>query len=139
MTRLRAVGFYREMEIATGGEPSIHRDVGTIDPAIKPRALSYLRAGAVLLAYFTLSEDVLDEGRAVLGPLEIRTDGEWVWRSDLAHYVERYDLGLQPEFVEHMASRSWQPPAAESIDVETVTVKAGFHSDTDQEEMRHDR
>ena len=43
------------------------------------------------------------------GGLSLMTDGDWLWYSDLAHYVERYHVRLDARFVEHARRRDWQP------------------------------
>jgi hypothetical protein len=128
---LRTVGFFREMEDASGDEPSLADAVGGLDPEIKERVAHYLRGGAVLLAYFNLSEDVLDDARLPIGPAEIRTDGEWVWPSDLAYYVERYGVGLPSEFVGHLAEKRWEPPAEGQLDLHELAARAGFGNPPD--------
>jgi len=36
------------------------------------------------------------------------TDGTWAWPFGLAHYVDRHDVILPEEFIEHCMSRSWR-------------------------------
>ena len=131
---LRTVGFYREMEDAAGDEPSLRDVVGRGDPALKADVVRYLDGGGVLLAYFNLSEDVLDEGRRTIGPLEIRTDGEWVWPSDLAYYVDRYDVALPADFLDHAAASQWNAPSPAELDMDELAIRAGHRSGDDQTE-----
>jgi hypothetical protein len=42
---------------------------------------------------------MLSSTGAVIGGLHLLTDGKWLWYSDLAHYVERYHVALDPGFV----------------------------------------
>jgi hypothetical protein len=63
--------------------------------------VGYLRAGVVLAATTTLARDVLSPVNAVIGGLHLLTDGRWCWYSDLAHYVERYHVALDPQFITH--------------------------------------
>jgi hypothetical protein len=133
---LHAVGFFREFEDASGDEPSIADFVGGMQPDIKDRVIGYLRGGAVLLAYFNISDDVLDDARPPIGPLEIRSDGEWVWPSDLPYYVDRYGVGLPPEFLDHLAARGWQPPTEGELDSAELAARAGHRSSSDQEDLR---
>lgn len=108
---LPAVGFYRELAYGQEDEPSLADVMGRGDPAIKEQVLDYLAAGEVVEIVFTVSTDVLDETAAPIGPLRILSDGAFVWPSDLAHYVEHYDVALPHEFVAHMKARNWEPSA----------------------------
>jgi hypothetical protein len=40
------------------------------------------------------------------GCSSLLTVGAWVWRRDLAHYVERYHVGLPDDFVLALWSRA---------------------------------
>ncbi|MGW4996396.1 hypothetical protein ACWEP8_01925 [Streptomyces hydrogenans] len=53
---------------------------------------------------------VLSPERELIGGLSLLTDGQWFWYSDLAHYVERYHVTLDPRFVQHARSANWCPP-----------------------------
>lgn len=107
---LLAVGFFRELDHGQPDDPSIGDAVGRGDPAVKRRILDHLAGGTVLQVVFTIVTDVLDGTDAPIGPLVIRGDGTWAWPSDLAHYVELYDVALPPEFVDHVVGAD-EPPA----------------------------
>lgn len=108
--RLLALGFFHEMTSEAREEDSIHDALGRAAYPDKQQLLTYLRTAPTLIAYFTMTHDELDATRPELGPLILRTDDMWVWRSDLAHYVDRYDVALPDEFLDHAAARSWVPP-----------------------------
>jgi hypothetical protein len=44
------------------------------------------------------------------GGKSLKTDGVWVWPSDLSYYVEKYNLFLPPEFLQHVRSKDFCPP-----------------------------
>ena len=114
---LLAVGFFRELPgERDDGDESIREALGRGDAAHKQQLLVYLRSAPVLVTYFMQVDDVLDEMHAGLGPLALHTDGTWVWRSDLAHYVDTYDVALPDAFIAHASSRSWTPPTDDEID-----------------------
>ncbi len=46
--------------------------------------------------------DVLDESKGVIGSLEILTDGEWIWPSDLSYYLQNYHIKLDERFIDHI-------------------------------------
>ena len=35
-------------------------------------------------------------------PLECSNDGVFAWRSDIVYYLEKYDLRLDPDFIQHV-------------------------------------
>lgn len=39
------------------------------------------------------------------------TDGVWIWPEGLAHYVEKHDVILPDDFVQHAARQQWKVPA----------------------------
>jgi hypothetical protein len=45
------------------------------------------------------------------------SDGDWVWRQDLAYFVERYRIRLPEEFLRHVRSVPTGRVAESSVDV----------------------
>jgi hypothetical protein len=64
--------------------------------------------------------DVLDPAVKVILFPGSRTDGVYLWPSELPYYVRTYHLRLPTEFVERMAALNWQPPAKSSINWENL-------------------
>ncbi|EOT8832131.1 hypothetical protein ACNENL_001402 [Escherichia fergusonii] len=64
------------------------------------KVLNYLRAGTVLAVSAEISCDVFSNNNAIIGTLEIYTDGEWGWYSDLIYYVENYHVALPSLFLD---------------------------------------
>jgi hypothetical protein len=79
--------------------------------------VQYLNAGATLAATGSVVDDALDVTKKAVAPLEIVTDGIWVWPRDLAYYVEHYHIVLPSAFVEYMRTRSWNPPSLSREDL----------------------
>lgn len=98
---MQKVGWYRELRHGDPSGPSLH-DAEALAPAVQERVLAHLGAGRVVLAAPGLVTDVVTG--APVGPLSLLTDGEWVWPSDLAHYVETRHSPLPPAFVEHVVA-----------------------------------
>jgi hypothetical protein len=123
MIDLIPVGFYREQTDDPDEQqvfPSIHDSLCDQPQADEARIAAYLRNGVCLCARGCYEEDVLDPSSSV--PLfgHQYTDGKYTWPLHLAHYVEKYHLRLPPEFIRHMASRNWQPPTKEEVDVTSL-------------------
>ncbi|MET9516027.1 hypothetical protein [Streptomyces sp. NPDC002994] len=80
----------------------------------------YLRAGTVLAATGARLYDVLSPGRELIGGLRLLTDGQWFWYSDLAHYVERYHVAVNEQFLQHARRRNWNPPRLSHTDLDGI-------------------
>lgn len=104
------LGACAELESDNPLLPSI-RDL--IDPGMPDRdrrlVSFYLLQGGVLRYVMERVPDVLD-GEEVHLTAGLRTDGDWYWRADLAHYVAKYGLALPPAFVAQAAANGWVPP-----------------------------
>jgi hypothetical protein len=108
---LSKVGFFQELRHGGAEGPSIRdyrRDSAQPDES---RIVRYLNAAATLAATGSVVDDALDDTKKAVAPLEIATDGIWVWPRDLSYYVANYHLALPAEFIEHMRVCSWAPPA----------------------------
>jgi hypothetical protein len=66
-------------------------------------------------------DDVLDSESTVPLLAHLFTDGEYLWRVDLAYYVEKYHLQLPDDFLTHMKSRNWLPPCEEEINLQLLS------------------
>ena len=75
-------------------------------------------------------DECLDGARTAVAPLEIATDGRWVWPRDLAYYVGEYHGSLPPEFVEHMRACRWKAPTFTREDMERLEADYVMSRDT---------
>ncbi|MFD7528650.1 hypothetical protein ACFV8E_13830 [Streptomyces sp. NPDC059849] len=104
------VGSFRELEYGSPDGPSIRAAVRPAAPEHEGDLVRYLRAGSTLVATPSAVPDVLSAGGAFIGGLHLLTDGHWLWYSDLAHYVGRYHVELDPAFIEHARGNNWSVP-----------------------------
>lgn len=117
MTRLRRVGFYRELAYGDPSDPALRESLAA-EPAPHEREIAaYLRSAPRLAIAPMVTYDVLDPHRA-LGTPSLHTDGAWAWPSDLAYYVETYHLQLPAQFLEHIRARNWLPPREDELPAE---------------------
>ncbi|MFD7996091.1 hypothetical protein [Streptomyces mexicanus] len=100
------VGAFRELAYGRPDGPSIR----SAAPQHEGDLVRYLRAGTTLVATPSVVPDVLSETGALIGGLHLLTEGHWLWYSDLAHYVSRYHVELDPAFIEHARSDNWTVP-----------------------------
>jgi hypothetical protein len=111
------VGFFRELRHGNADGPSIRDSQRNSAQPDETRIVQYLNAGATLAATGSVVDDALDVTKKAVAPLEIVTDGIWVWPRDLAYYVEHYHIVLPSAFVEYMRTRSWNPPSLSREDL----------------------
>jgi hypothetical protein len=81
------------------------------------QVLAYLRAGYIL--GYPMGADLPDcfdstqranptlEGRHVGGATPM-TDGTWLWPAGLIYFIEKYNVRVPQEFVEHAAASGWR-------------------------------
>jgi hypothetical protein len=99
------------------GEPggSIRDAVNRLSPSERESVATYLEGGVLVSAVPGSGNDVLD-GEPVALPPSLRSDGHFIWRSDLVHYVRKYGVGLADDFLAHVRSGSMPPT---ELDVES--------------------
>ena len=88
------------------------------------QVLAYLKAGHGLIAMMDLQDDVFDGSRQVMNGSSVRTDGEWLWREDLAYYVERHNVAIPGEFLDLIRRRGYLVPDLDELTLEECTVQA---------------
>ncbi|MEU6106547.1 hypothetical protein, partial [Streptomyces flaveolus] len=123
----RFIGEFRELEHGRPDGPSLHaavRDEGDQDEQFLAR---YLSAATIVSMSGTAVHDVLSPGREFIGALSLLTDGQWLWYSDLAHYVERYHVILDERFMQHARNQDWIPP--QLTPAELAAIDEAFHDD----------
>ncbi|MBT0773188.1 hypothetical protein KIH74_29865 [Kineosporia sp. J2-2] len=109
-------GFFRELPHGLPTGESLRESLprpGRADPlpqAQESRLLRHLWGNTVLVATGCLTDDVLDPSAQGVAPLEMVTDGAWVWPRDLAHYVEKYHVAVPLPFVLHLELLDWAQP-----------------------------
>jgi hypothetical protein len=117
---VRKLGFFRELGHGDEDGPSLVEARQTAPTMDQDHMAQYLDAGRTVAATGVLVDDVLDPGITGVAPLELVTDGPWVWPRDLAYYVRQYNVSLPEDFASHVRKRAWQPPAL--TDAELVAV-----------------
>ena len=127
---MRLVGFYREFQIVDNGAyaGNIH-DVVRPNPSVdEAEVLSYLNGGARVVEFMEAARDVISGDNYVTAGSSLVTDGLWVWRLDLAHYVARYHLELDREFLLRVAEHDGVCPEVSMEALRSVTddIKVTF-------------
>ncbi|MEV4704049.1 hypothetical protein [Actinoplanes sp. NPDC049316] len=122
---LRRVGFYREIH-PDSTLPWLRERSGTRRTRSEAEIVAYLRSGHMISAVMEGSRDVFDDTPFPEGSgcSSFLTDGAWVWRNDLSHYVEKYHVQMPDEFVRHLVESGFRVPdmsperLAELVEVE---------------------
>jgi hypothetical protein len=94
--------------IDTWDQPRLTNDVE------RQCVLDYLAAGAVLLTTDALGEDVV-EPRGSLVPMDIRTDGTWIWSDATAYYLRQYLIAPHPDLLAHIRTARCRPAQPDTV------------------------
>ncbi|MFE2849938.1 hypothetical protein ACFXJO_02245 [Streptomyces lavendulae] len=106
----RFLGEFRELKHGSPQGPSLIAAVRSEGDPYEEDLVRYLRAGSVVAATGSAVYDFLSPTDEFIDGLHLLTDGEWLWYTDLAHYVERYHVPVDDRFVDHARHRGWVPP-----------------------------
>jgi hypothetical protein len=109
---MRLLGFFAELHDGehwsyTGSILEATRPVSLPD---ETSILEYLKQGLPVVDFMEATQDVINRDQYVLGGSSILTDGVWLWREDLSHYLARYHLQLDSDFLHHAAANSYRTP-----------------------------
>ena len=77
---------------------------------------TYLEKAPVFSAMGRVVGDVLDPSAKVALFPGLKTDGLYVWPTELSYYVRKYHIRMPADFIERMASFNWQPPDQKELD-----------------------
>jgi hypothetical protein len=87
--------------------------------------VAYLRAGHVLIDMMDIQDDVIDpSAEQVMNGSSVATDGDWLWREDLAYYVRRHNVDLPGEFLALIRGRNYQVPEVDPATLDRCADEA---------------
>jgi hypothetical protein len=121
---LNLLGFFEEFGSPAHGDAAsvsavtlqaARREVAEPD---EERLVEYLDSGYLVLPLMEGCPDVLSGAvhRRSGGGSSHLTDGAWLWRQDLAYYVEQYHVELPSAFLEHVRSNKYTLPVVRTVD-----------------------
>ena len=67
----------------------------------KKKVIEYMRKSKVIAVAPAIVRDVIHP-EIKIPELFLMSDGKYEWRSDIIYYVEKYDMELPEEFVQHV-------------------------------------
>ena len=71
----------------------------------KSQILNYLRQGKITAAAPGVPVDIVLQER-IKGYKTILSDGTYEWQSELIHYIDKYNMKLPDEFIEHVLKQT---------------------------------
>jgi hypothetical protein len=116
-TRLKPLVHFREFPFGTADDPSMREFFSPGPWQMQDNVLAYLRAGHVLSVLMGADlPDPFDPGAranpVIAGKVEggatPMTDGTWLWPAGLIYFIEKYNLRVPREFIEHAAATGWR-------------------------------
>lgn len=96
---------------------------GEMDLSIKLKVIEYLKNGhraTYFMGYARCRFECELSCRKELGCAEL-TDGQWYWPEGLAHYVEKHNVLLPPQFMQHLIGVDFKVLALDSDLMEFFT------------------
>jgi hypothetical protein len=101
MKIMKVIGVYNELgRDISDTAPSIFANADQMNSEFIDAVVSYLKSGVPIFDVMEGVVDPFNPSKIISGGSSLLSDGEWVWRNDLAYFVEQYKLGLPKEFLE---------------------------------------
>lgn len=119
---MRPIGFYRQLRHGQPDGPDLEaqRAKGEpVDEATRRSVAQYLRECYVIAATSQRAGDALNPSKADVSPINIHTDGTYVWPEDLAYYVETYGVPVPTDLV--LRARTGYTPQLDRDEADRVT------------------
>lgn len=113
---VKFVGYFRELRHGRADGPSFVHAKGRFNGNVE-EVVRYLESAATLATASGILYDKFRDDGPRIGPLAIKTDGEWTWPSDLAYYLKEYAVELPDEFVVKVHRRKGDPPSLSAEDL----------------------
>lgn len=110
MKRVIYIGAFREIE-ENSAYPSIRESLSSTPHPDKSRILRYLNNGHLHFASSGYHDDVINPTNIEFIPNQSRTDGVYGWSDAAIYYVDKYNLILPDEFIQHMKKNNWEVPS----------------------------
>ena len=123
---MRSAGMFVELGQTRHPDPpeSIADHVGAEPLEDTDLVTQYLDNGYVLVDMMDIQRDVLDPEQEILSGSSILTDGDWLWRQDLSHYVRRHHITLPPDLLATIRERQYTMPSVEEKRLIALTADA---------------
>ena len=134
---MKVIGLFREL--VSKPKPSstgIKELIGILKGDIKYKTLDYIRRGTGVFDVMGAERDVLNEKIVINGASSLVSDGFWIWRLDLAYYVEKYGIGLDREFLAEIENDARQPEREQNVIAKFEEILRAYNEATREFEDR---
>lgn len=106
-TTMKVIGLFKELEPKTKSKlPSIFDASYKLHPEVAQKISNYLKNGTVVIDVIGFSSDPFhkfsSDRYAIQTYDSIASDGRWIWRMDLAYYVEKYRVQIEEDVIKHI-------------------------------------
>jgi hypothetical protein len=68
----------------------------------------YLESGTVLLSTDSRDPDPFDEEAGPVVPIDVRTDGRWIWNDAVAYFLRTYAISPEIDLLTHIRARDYR-------------------------------
>ncbi|GAA4504984.1 hypothetical protein GCM10023191_060110 [Actinoallomurus oryzae] len=77
----------------------------------------YLTEAPLVAVAWGYDPDPFDPDRPEVVPLNLHTDGTWVWSEGLAYFADRYGIAPEPDLLAAIRQRGYRPPEVDEATV----------------------
>ena len=77
--------------------------------------LRFLAAGHLLLTTDALAEDTVRPERGAVVPVDVRTDGSWIWTDAIAYHLREYAIAPDPDLLAHAQAAGYHCPPVDTV------------------------
>lgn len=79
-------------------------------PEDREELLSYIENAPLVVASSNLKSPCLICG-ALQNSSDFRSDGDWLWPADLAHYISQHRVRIPDSMIQHIRQKAHMPPS----------------------------
>jgi hypothetical protein len=107
---------FDEVSAETG--PAFRPDHPRIDdPVERNRILHYLQSAEAVLVTEGMMDDIIDPTSRGVVPLDLRTDGRWIWTDITTYYLQEHHLAPPEELLVHIRAADYGAPDIDGVAV----------------------
>lgn len=81
----------------------------------KAQVLKYLRNGIPIATKMHIIESLKNDDDTILGGIIYFSDGFWIWTNYYIYYLDRYDMEIDIDFINHLHNNKFEIKDTNSI------------------------
>ena len=106
---MKTIGFIKEHDSNTIKEEYLDKpsdfDSSIITETEKEKIINYLNNAEMVMAFLR----ALSDGDTYIGPYSFHSDGEWIWPSHFAYYLNKFNFSsMTDDFLNHMRAKDYE-------------------------------